>query len=291
MEDKKYVDLHIHSSYSDGVFSPEEIVRYAESVGLVAISIADHDITDGILPALKEAAKVGIEVIPAVELSVELKESAEGEMHIVGYFINWEDQKFQEQLRLFRQARERRAYHILDKLYKLGIKIDESDLFKVAGLGTIGRLHFARVMLKEGYVKSIREAFEKYLSFGRPAFVPKLRLKPDEAIKMILQIGGIPVLAHPYYGKYDDRRLMRRLMKYGLMGIEVWHSKHPPDVVERFLRICNELKLLVVGGSDCHGVLENSQPLIGSQKVPIEILYEMKKMKSKLNMLSREILK
>ncbi|MDI6757759.1 MAG: PHP domain-containing protein, partial [Endomicrobiia bacterium] len=223
-----YADLHLHTAYSDGTFSPVELVRQAQRAGLSAISITDHDITDGITEGLKEGAKRGIEVIPGVELSAEMKSSGEREMHILGYYINWESVKFQEELKLFRQARERRAFHILDKLAQVGIKLDEERLFKIAGIGSIGRLHFAKAMMEAKIVTHTQEAFEKYLGEGRPAYVPKLRLQPEEAIQMIHRIGGLPVLAHPFYGGIN-KAAVKSLVNKGLMGIEVWHIKHPPE--------------------------------------------------------------
>jgi len=284
-----FVDLHIHTNFSDGSFTPEEVVRYAQEVGLSAISITDHDITDGILPAIKEGVKRGIEVIPGVELSVELKNSSEGEMHILGYFINWEDVQFQEQLRLFRNIRERRAIHILEKLSQIGIKLDEKKLLEF-GTGSIGRLHIAKFLLEEGYVKDIPEAFHKYLGWGKPAYVPKFRLKPEDAIKIIKKIGGIPVLAHPFYGNYGNRNLISELVRFGLKGIESWHSKHPEKTQQLFISLAKEFNLIVTGGSDCHGPVGDEPPLIGTQKVPYEVLLNLKKAKCEIDKSIRHIL-
>ncbi len=281
--DKLFVDLHIHTNFSDGIFSPEEVVRYAQEVGLSAISITDHDITDGILPAVKEGIKRGIEVIPGVELSVESKNSSEGEMHILGYFINWEDIQFQKQLKLFRDARKKRAIHILKKLYQVGVKLDEEKLFKIAGIGSVGRLHIARLLLEEGYVDNIKEAFQKYLGKNRPAYVPKFRLTPEDAIKMIKNIGGVSVLAHPFYGNYGDRNIIEELVRFGLKGIETWHSKHNEEVKKSFDNLAKEFNLIVTGGSDCHGPAGDEPSLIGTQNVPYEVLLNLKQAKFEID--------
>lgn len=288
--DKLFVDLHVHTNFSDGTFTPEQVVKYAQDVGICSVGITDHDITDGILPAIKEGAKRGVEIIPGVELSVELKNSSEGEMHIIGYFINWENEQFQEQLRLFRQVRERRAAQIIDKLHQLGMKLDERKVFETAGIGSIGRLHIARVMLEEGYIRNIREAFVNYLGWGKQAYVPKLQLKPVEAIKMIKQIGGIPVLAHPFYGNYYNKNLVGALVKLGLKGIEAWHSKHPPKVEDNIVKLAHEFDLILTGGSDCHGPTGNEGPLIGTQKISYEILVNLKRSKHEIDRSTRHIL-
>lgn len=283
MKTSDTVDLHVHTTFSDGTLTPEEIIKYAQEAGLSAIAISDHDITDGILPAIKEGAKKGIEIIPGVELSAELENSAESEMHILGYFINWENTHFQGQLKLFRQVREQRAIHILEKLSQLGIKLNKEKVFRTAGESSIGRLHIARVMLEERYIKNTREAFQKYLGSGRPAYVPKFRLKPIDAIHMIKEIGGIPVLAHPYYGNYSNSKFIEELVKMGLRGIEVWHSRHSKQTAENFIKLAKEFNLLITGGSDCHGPIGDKLPVLGTQKIPYEILTELKKAKFEID--------
>jgi len=287
---KQSIDLHVHTCFSDGTLLPEDVVRHAQENDLAAIAITDHDITDGIVPAILEGAKIGVEVIPGIELSAELKNSSEGEMHILGYYINWENAQFQEQLKLFRQARERRAILIVDKLAAAGIKINKDNLFRIAGAGAIGRLHIARFMLEEKAVSSIQEAFQKFLGWGRPAFVPKLRLKPEQAIKMIRRVGGIPVLAHPFYGNYNNKNLIGSLVRQGLAGIEAWHSKHPPKIRESFVKLAAEFDLVVTGGSDFHGPMDNGDSFMGRQKVPYESLSSLKKLKSEIDKNIRHIL-
>lgn len=280
--DTIFADLHVHTKYSDGTFSPGECVKYAQKIGLVTISITDHDTTDGIQEAIREGSKRGIEVLPGIELSVELKNSYDQEMHILGYFINWEDSTFQQKLKLFRKAREKRAYHIIDKLKGLGITLDERRLFEIAGIGVIGRLHFARALVESKVVARTQDAFIKYLGDGKPAYVPKFRLSPEEAIKMILKIGGIPVLAHPHFNKINFN-IVKSLVKSGLKGIEVWHTKHSTEDSKQFKKMTDKFGILATGGSDCHGPMAGVSAVMGQVKVPYSKVIELKKYKNNLD--------
>ncbi|MFH0947521.1 MAG: PHP domain-containing protein [Elusimicrobiota bacterium] len=275
-----FADLHVHTIYSDGTFSPEESVEYAQKVGLSAISITDHDTTEGIPRAIKSGLERGIEVIPGIELSVELSNSHQQEMHILGYFINWEDSSFQQKLKLFREAREKRAYHILDKFKGLGIALDERRLFEIAGVGVVGRPHFAKMLVENKIVSHTREAFWKYLADDKPAYVPKFRLTPDEAIKMILQVGGVPVLAHPNSNSINCD-VVKSLVDSGLKGIEVWHMKHSSDETDKFKNIAEKFGMIMTGGSDCHGTMNNEHPTMGTVKVPYSAVISLKNVKGK----------
>lgn len=276
------IDLHIHTSFSDGTLTPAQIVRYALKTGLNAIAITDHDNTDGILPAVKEGAKTGIEIIPGIELSAEFEEDSKNhEIHMLGYFIDWENEGFRENVRIFREERKQRALRILDKFKKLGIRIDEEYLHSPASgasgeSGSIGRLHFARSLVNDGIVRNITEAFQKYLGFGKPAYEPKFKLSPEDAIKMILDVSGIPVIAHPYYGSFDSRKLIERLSKAGMLGVEVWHSKQPASASVKFLDLAKEFNLLATGGSDFHGTTADDTP---AQKIPYSVLEALKEYK------------
>lgn len=273
-----YVDLHIHSTFSDGTFTPEEIVKYASKKGLAAIAITDHDNTDGTLLAIIEGKKLGVEIVPGVELSVEPESSQDEEIHILGYYINWQDENFQEKLRHFREARRERAYQILEKLDHLGIKIDPQQLFEVAGKGSVGRMHVAKVLRAEGFVNYLQEAFDLYLAYGKPAYVPKLRLPSQEAIDLISRIGGISVIAHPLYGG-NSKEIIQKLKGFGLDGIEVYYTNHAPEDVKKFQSWAKEFGLLITGGSDCHGGTAAEKILIGSLGVPNEVLEQLKEHK------------
>src|SRR3989339_501606 len=280
--ENSYVDLHVHTKYSDGAYSPEEAVKYAKSVGLTAISITDHDTTDGLPEAIAEGKKLDIEIIPGVELSVALQSISEQEMHILGYFMNWEDSFFQQKLKIFQKARLQRANQISEKLKKLGIDVNEKRLSEIVSICVFGRLHFAKVLVETQVVKNISEAFIKYLGYGKPAYVPKLRLAPDEAIKMILHVGGIPVLAHPHCNSITYNKI-KSLVNLGLKGIEVWHIKHSTSDTEKLKKMAEKLEVAATGGSDCHGVMLKGMPAImGTVKVKYEVLEDLKKCRDSL---------
>jgi len=271
----RYVDLHIHSSFSDGSFTPEQIVEEASRVGLSAISITDHDNIDAILPAIEAGRKSGVEIVPGVELSVEPESSEDEEIHILGYYINWQDENFQEKLRNFREARRKRAHEILEKLSHLGIKIDPQHLFEVAGKGSVGRMHIAKLLKEEGFVNYIRESFDLYLAYGKPAYVPKVRLPSQEAINLISRIGGVSVIAHPLYGG-NSREIIQKLKRFGLEGIEVYYTNHSADDIKRFQTWAKEFGLLITGGSDCHGGAIDEEVAIGNLGVTYDILEDLK---------------
>jgi predicted metal-dependent phosphoesterase TrpH len=270
------IDLHIHSTFSDGNFTPEEIVEYTRKIGLAAIAITDHDNTDGTLSAIMAGEKLGVEIVPGVELSVEPESSQDEEIHILGYYINWQDEDFQKKLRHFREARRKRAYQILEKLERLGIKLDPQQLFELAGKGSVGRMHVAKVLKEEGFVNYLQEAFDLYLAYGKPAYVPKLRLSSQEVFHLISRIGGISVIAHPLYGG-NSREIIQKLKSLGLDGIEVYYTHHGPEDVDRFQGWAKEFGLLITGGSDCHGGTKDDKILMGTLAVPYEILEQLKK--------------
>ncbi|MDD5687604.1 MAG: PHP domain-containing protein [Elusimicrobia bacterium] len=277
--DNLFADLHVHTKYSDGTLSPDESVRYAQEFKIAAISITDHDTTDGVQIAIDEGLKREVEVIPGIELSVEIENNKEQEMHILGYFINWKDSFLQERLKTFREARKERAYQILDKFKNLGVVIDEKRLFGIAGLGVIGRLHFAKALVENKIVSNISEAFWKYLAVGKPAYVKKYCLSSDEAIKLILQVGGIPVLAHPHF-KDIEINIIPPLVKSGLKGIEVWHTKLSSSETKKLKNIADKLGLVATGGSDCHGAMEGVASIIGTVKVPYTTVAKLKKLQN-----------
>ena len=278
-----YVDLHIHSTFSDGAFTPEEIVKHASKKGLAAIAITDHDNTDGTLLAIRAGKKWGVEIVPGVELSVEPESPKDEEIHILGYYIDWQDENFQEKLRHFREARRERAYQILEKLDRLGIKIDPQQLFELAGKGSVGRMHVARILKEEGFVNYLQEAFDLYLAYGKPAYVPKLRLPSQEALDLISRIGGISVIAHPLYGG-NSKEIIQKLKSLGLDGIEVYYTNHTPEDVKRFRSWAKVFGLLITGGSDCHGGTLDEEILIGSIGVPYEVLEQLKEYKKTKSM-------
>ena len=272
---ERTADLHVHTNLSDGTFTPEEAVKHAKSIGLSAIAITDHDTTEGVERAMAEGERSGVEIIPGIELSSELSSGGSGEMHILGYYISWKDPTFQGFLSEFREARHKRALRIVEKLSNLGVTVDPARIFEIAGDGAVGRLHVAKALIEEGAVPNIETAFGRYLGIGKAAYVPKLRLEPEAAINMLLKIGGVPVLAHPYYAHYSDESILKKLVDAGLRGIEVWHTKHPKHAVKRFQEIAEKYHLISTGGSDCHG-FSKGKPLIGTVKLPYDHVEKLK---------------
>jgi len=265
-----YVDLHIHTVASDGVFTPEELVKQASLKGLKAIAITDHDAWDAIEPVSRLAFKVGIEVIPGIELSTTIDGA---EIHILGYFIDYSRQHFQEKVLHFKNARIERAYRMVEKLAELGVRIEISRVLEIAGSGSVGRPHVARALAEEGYVGGTDEAFTRYLGNGCPAYVPKNFLSPQESFDLVHSVGGLAFFAHPGIENRDE--LIDQFALQGMDGLEVWHSKHSGSQVKNYLDIAKQKGLLVCGGSDCHSdnLMNNGG---GSVKVPYSVVEEMK---------------
>ncbi len=261
------VDLHIHSTASDGRFSPAEIVRKAVELGLTVIAINDHDTVDGIAPAL-EAAKAfpGLKVIPGVEISTD---ATSGEVHILGYFVDPANHELQAALERFRKSRRERAKEMINKLGDLGIHIDWQRVQEIAGGNSIGRPHTAQAMLEKGYITSLGEAFTKFIGQGKIAYVERERVSPVEAIQLILQAHGLPVLAHPLTVQ-NLERMVAELKAAGLVGIEAYYDSYTTDEVNRLTSLADKYNLIATGGSDYHGLDANTETMIGGANVPIE---------------------
>ena len=259
------VDLHIHSIFSDGTLTPEQIVGVALAKSLTAIALADHDSVGGVASADQAAAGSGLLVLPAVEISTT---RAGADVHILGYFIDAQDAHLLEKLRVIRQARLQRAREIADKLAKLGIVIDFEKLVEESGPDSLGRPHIATRLVKEGHTSTAREAFASYLGRGRAAYVERYRLTPVEAIESVIAAGGLPVLAHPRVDGAE--RWIDELMNHGLQGLEAYHVMHSPAQARHYVSVAEQRGLLVTGGSDSHGP-EGPVPVeIGAVDVPDE---------------------
>ncbi|HHW31278.1 MAG TPA: PHP domain-containing protein [Clostridiaceae bacterium] len=249
----KYIDLHVHTKASDGTLSPSEVVNRAKKMDLAVIAITDHDTMAGIPEALKEADKVGIEVLPGIEISVEY----EPELHILGYFPGNSYLNLQNSLlKKLQKAREIRNNKVINRLNELGIDISMDELEEEASGDIIGRPHIATVLKKKGYVNSVRDAFDKYLSVGAPAYFSKAKLTPQEGIMQIADAGGIPVMAHPLtlgYSYEELNELLAELKKIGLKGIEAYYTEHTINDTIALLELAKKNELLVTGGSDFHG--------------------------------------
>jgi len=260
------VDLHIHSTVSDGRFSPTEIVRKAAERGLTIIALADHDSVDGIVPALSATkAFPWLKVIPAVEISTDVPQ---GEIHVLGYFIDYTDHELQATLRKFRNSRRERAQGMVAKLGKLGIHVDWQRVQEIAGGSSMGRPHIAQAMLEKGYIASFKEAFTRYISRGGPAYVEREKMTPAEAVELILRASGLPVLAHPLTIN-DLETVIIELKAAGLVGIEAHYNDYTTDEINRLVSLADRYNLIATGGSDYHGLDDAAETMIGGAEVPM----------------------
>ncbi len=261
------VDLHLHSTVSDGKLSPADVVRKSAERGLSAIALTDHDTVDGITLALAAAqAFPQLKVIPCVEISTDVPN---GEVHVLGYFIDYTDHKLKATLEEMRHSRRERAYGMVAKLGKLGIHIEWQRVQEIAGSGSIGRPHIAQAMLEKGYIASIKEAFTKYISRNGPAYVEREKMTPQEAVKLLLRTNGLPVLAHPLTIN-DPETMVTELKPAGLVGIEAYYNDYTADKISKLVSLADRHGLITTGGSDYHGLDNNTETLIGGADVPIE---------------------
>ncbi len=274
-----YVDLHVHSTASDGSSSPREVVAEAKARGLRAIALTDHDTIEGLEEALAAGAELGLEVIPGVEISADHNP---GSMHILGYFIDHRDRRLDNQLQVLKQARADRNPQIIAKLQKLGLAITLAEVMEVAGGGQVGRPHIAQVLVRKGYVANFQEAFEKYIGNHGPAYVNKFRFAPKDAIAMITAAGGAAALAHPFTLEYSStqhlKMILQQLREWGLTALEVYYPEHSPERQAQYKKLAQELGLLTTGGSDYHGVIkpEVKIGLVGpNQRVSYELVEKL----------------
>jgi len=263
-------DLHLHTRFSDGTETPERVVELAAQAGLSAIAITDHDNVDALPAARAVAARRGIELIPGIEMS----SSAEGlEVHVLGFFIDPANPILQQHMTEQQARRVARVHTMVKQLQAVGVRIEAEEVFQVAGEGTVGRPHVARVLLKHGYVSQLSEAFDRYIGPDNPGFVPGSPLPPSRVIQVIREAHGVPVLAHPIYLKRDA--LIERFAQEGLAGLEVYHSGHPPEMVRHYEQLADRLRLLRTGGSDYHGDAKEGLP-IGAVKIPCALVDALK---------------
>jgi len=269
-------DLHIHTNFSDGLLSPEDVVRKSHEMGLTAIAITDHDTVDGIPAAEAEGEKLGIKVIPGIEFTTDLPDT---EVHILGYYIDYKAGWLLELLDRIKNDRVSRIYKMVGKLKNLGIRIDPEEILKLSDAGSVGRPHVARVLLQKGIVRNAQEAFNKYLDYNAPAYVPHFKLTPAEAVKAVVKAGGIPVYAHPGVSAKDE--IIPELMAEGLAGIEVYYSGHSDFQVRHYLSLARKYGLLVTGGTDFHGLGTMRDKKIGDIKLADTYLIELEEYKRK----------
>ena len=270
------IDLHLHSTCSDGSSTPEQVVARASGLGLGVISLTDHDSVSGVLAAQRAGQACGVEVVPGAELSA----TFEGrDIHILAYFVDPTSENLIQSLSLYQDERKNRAERIVKRLNRLGVKITFEQVLAKADGASIGRPHVADVLVEEGACFSQNEAFYKYLGYGKAAYEEKYVMTPDEAVKVIHAAGGIAVVAHPIL--YQSDAYLPKLVDAGIDGIEVWHIKHKPEDSRRYEAFADEHGLLKSGGSDCHGD-SRGDAIMGKVQVPVSVYDGLKAGRDKL---------
>lgn len=268
------VDLHIHTSISDGKYSPREIVNIACKNGLTHIAITDHDAIDGVEMARTAAAESGeMTIIPGVEINTDV---ISGELHILGYFIDLQNSELVDTLYRLRNSRIDRTKQMIKKLKNMGVKIDFERVEELAGDGSIGRPHIAQAMMENGYINSFKDAFLRYIGKGCPAYVERDKVTPAEAIQLLVRCGGIPVIAHPYTCE-NFRDLIGELKEAGLKGIETYYNNYLPWQIEDLLKVASQNGLFPTGGSDYHGLDSLNEAPLGTVEVPMECVENLMK--------------
>jgi 3',5'-nucleoside bisphosphate phosphatase len=265
-----FADLHLHTNFSDGTYTPEELTERAKQVGLAAVALTDHDTVEGCVRMAAACSRAGLEFIPATELTAELDGN---EVHLLGYFVDTENPELLAKMAGFQQVRQDRIREIVARLNQLGIPLQADAVFAVANCRSPGRPHVGRALVLGGFCATLDEAFERFLKKNRPAWVPKFKISALDAIALIHQAGGLGVMAHPGLNRTDE--VVPHLVDAGLDGLECFHTKHTPSTAEHYLRMARQFSLAITGGSDCHG-LSKGKPLIGTVRLPYEYLEQLK---------------
>ena len=266
----KFADLHLHTNFSDGTFSPEELILQGQKAGLACVALTDHDTVEGCARAAASASAVQMEFIPGTELTAEHNDT---EVHILGYFVDTQNETLLKAIGGFQAVRQNRIHEMVARINELGVPLEADSVFALANCRSPGRPHVARAMVKAGLVSSLDEAFEHFLKKGRPAWVPKSKISALDAITLIHQAGGLAVIAHPGLNRTDE--IIPALVEAGVDGIECFHTKHSTTMSERYLEMAEKYRLLVTGGSDCHG-FSKGKPLIGTVRLPYSAIEKMK---------------
>ena len=271
------IDLHTHSTFSDGTFTPLQLVKYAEEKGLKAFALTDHDTTEGVKEA--KSIETNVEVISGVEISTRYDKK---EIHIVGLYVNENDADLNKQLKYYREKRVTRNFEILEKLNSLGVDITIDDVKESCTGDVISRAHIAKALVSKGFVGSYTEAFDRYLGDNKCAYVPRETLNYEESMELIIKAGGVPVLAHPLLYKMSDTNLenmMVKLRQKGLKAVEVYYSTHSNSDTQHVMAMANRVGLIYSGGSDFHGATKPKIDMgtgMGKLAVPYEILEKIR---------------
>ncbi len=267
------VDLHTHSTASDGLYSPTELLHQAHQVGLNVLALTDHDSTEGLREAASAAKELDIDFIPGIELNTDI---SGGEVHVLGYFLEYQHAPFQSILQTLRDARERRGQRMVELLNEQGVQISWPRVREIAQ-GAVGRPHVARALMEAGYVQSVTEAFEKYIGADCPAYVPRYKLTPEDAVRLITSANGLPVMAHPLTipGLTALREWLPGLVQAGLVGLETYYGAYTPEQEQELRSLADSYQLIPTGGTDFHGPGLHPTPL-GGRYVPYEAVERLK---------------
>ncbi|MBX5451449.1 PHP domain-containing protein [Thermogemmatispora sp.] len=267
------IDLHTHSTASDGLYAPRVLLQQAHQAGVRVLALTDHDSTEGLAEAAETAAQLDIDFIPGIEINTE---TPAGEVHMLGYFLHYQQEAFQQALRTLRDARQRRGQRMVELLNEQGVAITWERVRELAQ-GAVGRPHVAQALVEAGYAQSIEEAFARYLSKGCPAYVPRYKLSPQDAVRLIVSARGLPVIAHPLElpGPEVLRQWLPELCALGLVGLEVYYGPYTPEQEALLLSLARQFDLIPTGGSDYHGPGIHPTPL-GGHPVPAESVARLK---------------
>jgi predicted metal-dependent phosphoesterase TrpH len=266
----KFADLHLHTQFSDGTFTPEELAGHGARLGFAAMALTDHDSVEGSARMAAACAAAGIEFIVGAELTAEHDGT---EVHILGYFLDPQNQTLLSEIAKFQAVRQNRIREMVARINALGVPLEAESVFALANCKSPGRPHVARALVKAGLISNLDEAFERFLKKNRPAWVPKAKISALDAMELIHHAGGLAVMAHPGLNRTDD--VIPALVKAGMDGIECFHTKHSTAMSKCYLEVAEKFHLLVTGGSDCHG-FSKGKPLIGGVKLPYEHVERMK---------------
>jgi 3',5'-nucleoside bisphosphate phosphatase len=268
-----YIDLHTHSTASDGIYSPTELLLRAKDIGLRVLALTDHDTTGGLEEASRAAKKLDIDLVPGIEINTDV---AGGEVHVLGYYLEYQRPEFQAILKVLRDARELRGQRMVELLSEHGINVSWERVREIAQ-GSVGRPHVAKALLEAGYVQTIGEAFDKYIGTGKFAYVPRYKLTPEDAVHLIASANGLPVIAHPLDlpGLTELRNWLPGLVAAGMVGLETYYGPYAQDDERQLRALADEYGLIPTGGTDFHGPGIHPTPL-GGRHVPYEAVERLK---------------
>jgi len=266
----RFADLHLHTNFSDGTYTPEELACQAARHRLSTVGLTDHDTVEGCVRMASACAHAGLEFIPGTELTAELDGN---ELHLLGYFVDTRNPGLLKEMAKFQTVRQNRVREMVARLNQLNIPLQADAVFAIANCRSPGRPHVGRALVQGGFCASMDEAFERFLKKNRPAWVPKFKISALDAMQLIHQAGGLAVMAHPGLNRTDE--IIPELVEAGLDGLECFHTKHSASQAGHYVRLAKEFNLMITGGSDCHG-LSKGKPLIGTVKLPYEYVEQLK---------------